>query len=63
MINPAKRLTDEEVVELRKEKIELNRKSRRQTGMKVACTGKTQGLLECQTSEGRCPDYDICHSD
>lgn len=63
MINPAKRLTDDEVVELRKEKIELNRKSRRQTGMKIACVGKTQGLLECQTSEGRCPDYDVCHSD
>lgn len=63
MINPSKRLTDEEVVELRSEKIELNRKSRRHTGMKVACVGKSQGLLECETSEGRCPDYDICHQD
>lgn len=63
MINPVKRLSDEEVVELRQEKIELNRKARRLTGMKVACVGKSQGLLECQTSEGRCPDYSICHQD
>lgn len=61
MVSPLKRLTDEEVVELRSEKVELNRKSRRQTGMKVACVGKTQGLLECETSEGRCPDFAICH--
>ncbi len=59
-MNPSK-LTDEEVVELRSEKVELNRKSRRSMGMKVACIGKTQGLLECKTSEGTCPDYDICH--
>mgnify|MGYP001176993757 CR=1 FL=1 len=62
MINPS-RLTDEQVLKLRAEKIELNRKSRRQTGMKVACAGKSQGLLECQTAEGRCPDYDICHAE
>lgn len=62
MINP-NRLTDEQVIELRNEKIELNRKSRRQTGMKLACTGKSRGLLECETLEGRCPDYDICHAD
>lgn len=61
MINPS-RLTDEQVVELRQEKIELNRKSRRQTGMKMACAGKSRGLLECQTQEGRCPDFDICHA-
>jgi hypothetical protein len=61
MINPS-RLTDEQVVELRQEKIELNRKSRRQTGMKMACAGKSRGLLECQTPEGRCPDFDVCHA-
>lgn len=61
MVSPLKRLSDEEVVELRSEKIELNRKSRRQTGMKIACIGKSQGLLECETSEGRCPDFEICH--
>ncbi len=60
MINPAT-LTDEQVVELRKEKIELNRKSRRMTGMVMACAGKGQGLLECRTFEGTCPDFDICH--
>ncbi|MDD3000273.1 MAG: hypothetical protein PHF29_00780 [Candidatus Riflebacteria bacterium] len=60
MLNPT-RLTDEQVVELRSEKIELNRKSRRLTGMKIACVGKTQGLLECETAEGVCPDYEICH--
>ncbi|HNS09063.1 MAG TPA: hypothetical protein PKN29_05135 [Candidatus Ozemobacteraceae bacterium] len=60
MMNPG-RLTDEQVVELRSEKIELNRKSRRQTGMKLACVGKSRGYLECETAEGRCPDYDICH--
>jgi len=61
MVSPLKRLSDEEVVELRSEKIELNRKSRRHTGMKVACVGKSQGLLECETSEGKCPDFSICH--
>lgn len=61
ILNPAKRLSDDDVVELRQEKSELNRKTRRQTGMKLACAGKLQGLLECETSEGRCPDYDICH--
>lgn len=60
MLNPT-RLTDEQVVELRSEKIELNRKSRRLTGMKIACVGKSQGLLECETAEGVCPDYEICH--
>ncbi len=62
MVGPMKQLSDEEVVELRQEKVELNRKSRRQTGMKQACVGKTQGLLECETSEGRCPDYDLCRN-
>lgn len=60
MINPAT-LTDAQVVELRNEKIELNRKSRRMTGMVCACTGKAQGLLECRTIEGTCPDFAICH--
>lgn len=60
MVNPAM-LTDEQVVELRSEKIELNRKSRRMTGMVCACAGKGQGLLECRTIEGTCPDYAICH--
>jgi hypothetical protein len=55
------RLTDEQVLELRGEKIELNRKTRRTLGMKVACAGKTQGLLECITTEGTCPDFEICH--
>ncbi|NCB38333.1 MAG: hypothetical protein EOM80_06130 [Erysipelotrichia bacterium] len=63
MITRPDRLTDEEVVKLREEKVELNRKSRRQTGMKMACTGKTRGLLECQTPEGRCPDYAVCHAE
>jgi hypothetical protein len=58
---PAKKLSDEEVVELREEKLELNRKSRRQTGMKVVCKGKIEGLLECQTPEGICPDFEECH--
>lgn len=63
MVAPYKQLSDEEVLELRQEKVELNRKSRRQTGMKKACVGKTQGLLECETSEGRCPDYEECRND
>jgi hypothetical protein len=54
-------LSEQEVEELRSEKIELNRKSRRQTGMKVACKGHSEGLLVCETSEGRCPDFSICH--
>lgn len=61
MINPAQRLSEEEVAELREDKHELNRKARRQTGMKVACRGKLEGLLECETSEGVCPDFKICH--
>lgn len=61
MTVPVKKLSDDEVVELRSEKLELNRKSRRQTGMKQVCRGKAEGLLECQTSEGRCPDYDECN--
>lgn len=56
-------LTDEQVAELRKEKTDLNRKLRRQTGMKTACAGKLKGLLECQTRDGKCPEYDICHAD
>ena len=59
MINPAT-LTDEQVIQLRNEKIELNRKSRRTTGMVMACAGKGQGLLECRTIEGTCPDYYKC---
>ena len=63
-MNPfGKKLTDEEDVEMRKDKIELNRMSRRKTGMKIACRGKTEGVLECETSEGRCPDFDECHAD
>jgi hypothetical protein len=61
MTFPGKKLSDEEVNELRSEKMELNRKSRRQTGMKKVCKGKADGVLECKTSEGTCPDYDICH--
>ncbi len=58
---PAKQLSDEEVIELRKEKIELNRKGRRQTGMNAICKGKAEGYLECETVEGRCPEFDDCH--
>lgn len=61
MALPAKKLSDDEVVKLREEKLELNRKSRRQTGMKQVCRGKAEGMLECKTSEGVCPDYDLCH--
>jgi hypothetical protein len=61
MTLPGKKLSDEEIVKLRNEKLDLNRKSRRQTGMKLVCRGKAEGLLECKTSEGICPDYDICH--
>ena len=61
MTFPGKKLSDEEVKELRSEKMELNRKSRRQTGMKQVCKGKADGVLECKTPEGICPDYDICH--
>ena len=60
MINPA-RLTDEQVEKLREEKVPLNRKARRATGMSVACIGIAQGLLECRTAEGTCPEYDVCH--
>jgi hypothetical protein len=58
---PPKKLSEEEVVQMRSDKIELNRHSRRQTGMKKACAGKTQGLLECETPEGKCPDYAECN--
>ncbi len=61
MTVPVKKLKDEEVAELRAEKLELNRESRRQTGMKQVCRGKADALLECKTSEGICPDYDECH--
>ena len=60
MINPA-RLTDQQVEELRQEKVPLNRKTRRSTGMSVACIGLAQGLLECRTIEGTCPEYETCH--
>ena len=59
---PQKQLSDEEIVDLRAEKIELNRKSRRQTGMQQVCKGKAEGLLECTTGEGRCPEFDACHT-
>lgn len=58
---PKRKLSDDEVVELRKEKMELNRHSRRETGMLTVCKGRSDELLECETSGGRCPDYDICH--
>ncbi|MFZ2958645.1 MAG: hypothetical protein WA705_17285 [Candidatus Ozemobacteraceae bacterium] len=58
---PARKLTDEDVVALRSEKVELNRHSRRQTGMAKCCKGKSDSLLECETPEGRCPDYGECH--
>jgi len=54
-------LTDEQVVELRKDKVELNRHARRMTGMKAVCKGKSDGVLECETREGRCPEFDTCH--
>jgi hypothetical protein len=60
---PPKKLSEDDVVQLRSEKTELNRHSRRQTGMKSVCKGKTEGLLECQTTEGKCPEFDTCHSD
>ncbi len=64
MMMPArKQLSDDEIVKLREEKIELNRKSRRQTGMKKVCKGKSEGTLECETNEGRCPEFDACHQD
>ncbi len=58
---PQRQLTDEQVVELRKDKIELNRHARRMTGMKAVCKGKSDGVLECETREGRCPEFDTCH--
>jgi len=58
---PQRQLTDEQVVELRKEKLELNRHARRMTGMKAVCKGKSDGLLECETREGRCPEFDTFH--
>ena len=58
---PAKQLSDEEMIKLREEKVELNRKSRRITGMKTVCVGKAEGLLECVTVEGRCPEFNACH--
>jgi|GEM_PF-803998 len=61
MMVPPKKLSDEDVSKLRQEKVELNRHSRRQTGMKIVCKGKTEGLLECETSEGKCPEFDSCH--
>ena len=60
---PPKKLSEDEVVQMRAEKVELNRHSRRQTGMRKACNGKTQGLLECETPEGRCPDFSECHEE
>lgn len=63
MVVPAKKLSDDEVRKLREEKVELNRHSRRQTKMKMVCKGKSEGLLECKTPEGICPDYDKCHKD
>lgn len=60
---PAKKLTDEEILKLREDKVELNRHSRRQTRMKFVCKGKSDGVLECETTEGRCPEYPVCHKD
>ncbi|MBF0501727.1 MAG: hypothetical protein HQM09_16430 [Candidatus Riflebacteria bacterium] len=56
----SRKLSDDDVLKLRAEKVELNRHSRRQTGMKKCCKGKSDNLLECETPEGRCPDFDIC---
>ncbi|MBF0410664.1 MAG: hypothetical protein HQM10_25190 [Candidatus Riflebacteria bacterium] len=56
-----RKLSDEDVIKLRNEKTELNRQTRRKTGMKIACTGKLTGYLECETHEGRCPDFGTCH--
>ena len=61
MMVPPKKVTDDDVARLRSEKLELNRHSRRQMGMKTACRGKVDGVLECQTSEGTCPDFGQCH--
>ncbi|MBI3037474.1 hypothetical protein HYY75_00285 [bacterium] len=58
---PQKKVSDEEMVTLRNEKVDLNRKSRRHTGMSKVCKGKADGLLECQNQEGRCPEFDECH--
>lgn len=63
MMMPAKKLTDEDIGKLREEKVELNRHSRRQTKMKFVCRGKSEGQLECETNEGRCPEFGYCHQD
>ncbi len=60
---PSPKLTEEDVVKLRSEKTPLNRHSRRMTGMKQVCVGKVEGQLECETTEGRCPDYAECHKE
>ena len=60
---PAKKISDDEVAKLRADKTTLNRHSRRQTGMKKACKGKTEGVLECATPEGQCPDFKECHDE
>lgn len=63
-MNPfAQKLSDEEIAELRSNKQELNRQLRRKLKMtkKTACQGLIMGVLSCETSEGRCPDYDECH--
>ena len=60
---PSRKLTEEDVVKLRTEKTALNRHSRRMTGMKQVCRGKAEGSLECETSEGQCPDFKECHPD
>ena len=57
------KLSDDDVAKLREEKMELNRHSRRQTGMKKACKGKTEGVLECETDEGKCQDFKDCHTE
>ncbi|MBF0543036.1 MAG: hypothetical protein HQM08_01315 [Candidatus Riflebacteria bacterium] len=63
MIPAPRNLTDDEIVKLRSEKMDLNRQARRKTGMKIACQGKMIGYLECETAEGRCPDFPQCHGE
>jgi len=58
---PNRKLSEDDVVKLRSEKTALNRHSRRMTGMTQVCIGKVEGQLECETTEGQCPDYSECH--
>jgi len=63
MMMPAKKPTDEDIVKLREEKVEQNRHSRRKTKLKFVCKGKSDGVLECETPEGRCPEFGYCHGE